>query len=349
MSEKTEKPTQKRLQKARKEGQFAVSKGATSAIQFVAFLLVLGSWGRGWFDEVQALTREVFDRAFRPELTTSSLTEVCAMLFRHLFVPLMAGGMLVFFAPITLHLVATRFGFSLKPMAPSGAKLNPFSKLMRMPKQNAAAVLQASAVLALLAVAAYWRAESKAQELFAMPLTSFDRIRETVFRSFSDLLWDAAGVFVLAGAVDFIWQRFKFAKQMKMSRQDIQDEYRETEGNPQTKGRLKRIRRDHLRRRMMRRVPEATAVVVNPTHYAVALLYDSERGSAPVVVAKGRNYLAQRIRTLAETHRVPVIENPPLARALYKFVPLGAEIPDNLYRAVAEVLAYIYKRVGIRG
>jgi flagellar biosynthetic protein FlhB len=347
--QRTEKPTQKRLQKARKEGQFAVSKGFTSAVQFVTMLLVLGAWGRTWFEDVEALTVEVFRRAFRPEITQTGLLETCATLFAHIFLPLMGGGALVLLAPFAIHLASTRFGFSMKPFLPSGAKLNPVSKLLRLPKQNAAAVLQALAVLGLCAAAVYWVAGSKAEELYTLPLTSLETAKETILHSFSNLLWDAAGVVIAAGVVDFVWQRFQFAKKMKMSRQEIRDEYKETEGNPQSKARLRRMRRDQLRRRMLRKVPEATAVVVNPTHYAVALKYDSQAGGAPVVIAKGRNYLALRIRKLAETHSVPVVENPPLARALYKYVPIGGEIPGNLYRAVAEVLAYVYKHVGLKG
>jgi flagellar biosynthetic protein FlhB len=261
----------------------------------------------------------------------------------------MAGGAVVFLAPFALHLGSTRFGFSVKPLLPSGNKLNPFNKLMRMPKQNLAAVLQALAVIGLSVLAAYWLAGSKAEELYTLPLTSLDVAKESLLHAISKLLWDAAGVLIAAGAIDFVWQRFKFAKQMKMSRQEIRDEWKEAEGNPQSKARIRRMRRDQARRRMLKKVPQATAVVVNPTHYAVALKYESDTGAAPVVLAKGRNYLALRIRTLAETHRVPVVENPPLARALYKYVPVGAEIPSNLYRAVAEVLAYVYKRIGLRG
>jgi len=203
-------------------------------------------------------------------------------------------------------------------------------------------------VLALSGAAAYGLAGARAEGLYTLPLTSLDMARETILQSFWDLLVDAAGVLVVFGAIDFVWQRFRHGKKMKMSRQEIRDEFKESEGNPQMKGRLRRMRRDQARRRMLRRVPEATAVVVNPTHYAVALKYDSEGGGAPQVLAKGKNYLALRIRTLAETHRIPVVENPPLARALYKHVPVGGEIPKNLYRAVAEVLAYVYKHIGLK-
>jgi flagellar biosynthetic protein FlhB len=128
-----------------------------------------------------------------------------------------------------------------------------------------------------------------------------------------------------------------------MSKQEIKEEIKDLEGNPQMKARIRRLQRDRLRRQMMKEVPKATAVIVNPTHYAVAIRYQMESMSAPVVVAKGKNYLALRIRQKATEHEVPIVENPPLAQALYQSVDVGQEIPAHLYRAVAEILAYIFK------
>jgi flagellar biosynthetic protein FlhB len=128
-----------------------------------------------------------------------------------------------------------------------------------------------------------------------------------------------------------------------MSKQEIRDEVKETEGNPLMKSRIRRIQRERLRHKMMKEVPKATAVIVNPTHYAVALRYSLDSMATPVVVAKGKNYLAQRIRQRAVEYQVPIIENPPLAQALYRSVEVGQEIPAHLYRAVAEILAYVYK------
>jgi flagellar biosynthetic protein FlhB len=131
--------------------------------------------------------------------------------------------------------------------------------------------------------------------------------------------------------------------QLRMSKQEIKDEHKEMDGNPQTKMRIRRIQRDLARKRMMQNVPKATAVIVNPTHYAVALRYEPESMVAPVIVAKGKNYLALRIRQIALDNQVPLIENPPLARGLYAAADIGQEIPPHLYKAVAEILAYIFR------
>jgi flagellar biosynthetic protein FlhB len=166
---------------------------------------------------------------------------------------------------------------------------------------------------------------------------------QQVCGSLGTLLWKACGVFLIFGAVDLLRQRRRHSKGLRMSKQEIRDEFKETEGNPQMKSRIRRIQRDRLRHQMMKEVPTATAVIVNPTHYAVALRYSLDSMATPVVVAKGKNYLALRIRQRAMEHQVPIIENPPLAQALYRSVEVGQEIPANLYRAVAEILAYVYK------
>jgi flagellar biosynthetic protein FlhB len=161
--------------------------------------------------------------------------------------------------------------------------------------------------------------------------------------SLTALLWRGAGLFMLFGTIDLVRQKRRYAKDMRMSRHDIKEEFKESEGNPQMKMRIRRLMRDRIRRNMMKQVPTATAVIVNPTHYAVAIRYQLDWATAPRVVAKGKNYLALRIRQRALDHQVPLIENPPLAQALYKSAEIGQEIPANLYRAVAEILAYVYR------
>jgi flagellar biosynthetic protein FlhB len=161
--------------------------------------------------------------------------------------------------------------------------------------------------------------------------------------SLVELCWRAAVVFLVFGAIDLFRQMRRYKRDLRMSRQELKEEVKDVEGNPQMKARIRRLQRDRARRHMMKEVPTATAVIVNPTHYAVAIRYQMESMAAPAVVAKGKNYLALRIRQKATEHQVPIVENPPLAQALYKSVEVGQEIPAHLYRAVAEILAYIFK------
>jgi type III secretion system FlhB-like substrate exporter len=164
-----------------------------------------------------------------------------------------------------------------------------------------------------------------------------------VVQALLDLLLQAAAVLLLLGAFDFYRQRRKMDKRLKMTKHEVRQEQRDLEGNPQIKARVRRLQRDMRRRRMIRAVPEATVVVTNPSHYAVALKYDSETMPAPLVLAKGLDFLALRIRAIAEENRIPIVENPPLAQALHRSCEVGSEIPPELYRAVAEILAYIYR------
>jgi flagellar biosynthetic protein FlhB len=164
-----------------------------------------------------------------------------------------------------------------------------------------------------------------------------------------DAMRKASFVLLALGLVMLVRERSRYSSRLRMSKQELRDELRDSEGNPQTKARIRRLQRDMRRKNMMREIAKATAVIVNPTHYAVAIRYEQGAMAAPLVVAKGKNYLAARIRLRANENLIPIIENPPLAQALYKSVDVGQEIPAHLYRAVAEILAYIFKLMGNTG
>jgi flagellar biosynthetic protein FlhB len=242
-----------------------------------------------------------------------------------------------------LQMGVTRFGFALNKLAPNFSRLSPLSKLKEIPRQNIPALFQALAMLPLVGYAIWYLAKERAVQALLLPLVSVESAAAAVGASIQQLLWRATAIFVVLGLVNFVRQRRQFAGDLKMSKQELRDEAKESEGNPQMKQRVRRIQRDLRRSNMMANVPTATAIVVNPTHFAVAIKYSMESMAAPTVVAKGKNYLALRIRQLAIENQVPIIENPPLAQALYKSVEVGQEIPADLYRAVAEILAYIFK------
>jgi flagellar biosynthetic protein FlhB len=186
-------------------------------------------------------------------------------------------------------------------------------------------------------------ARDRVEQFMRLPFLGLQAGVQLIASSVEDLLWKAAGLFLVLGAIDLFRQRRRHRKDLMMSKQEIREEAKESDGNPMVKSRIRRIQRDLLRRRMMSEVPKATAVIVNPTHFAVAIRYRPEGMAAPMVVAKGKNYLALRIRQRAIESQVPIVENPPLAQSLYRSVEVGQEIPPALYRAVAEVLAYIFR------
>jgi flagellar biosynthetic protein FlhB len=342
-SGKTEEPTQRRLLKARQEGQFAAAKELVAAMQFAVFLALLGAGGAAWFRGFQASVREIWRLAFEPELRVVQLERLAWQLFWKNGLPLLLAGMAVTVATLAFRLVTTQFGFSWKKLAPDFARFNPLSKLQQLPAQNLAMLGEAAILLPLFLWAVYKVTSEKFEVFLMLPLGSIQSGCSFFGRSVIELFWKAAGLFLVFGCVDFFRQLRKHRQDLRMSKQDIKEEMKDLEGNPQIKAKVRRLQRDRARRNMMKEVPTATAVVVNPTHYAVAIRYHMEEMAAPLVVAKGKNYLALRIRQKATEHQVPIVENPPLAQALYKSVDVGQEIPPHLYRAVAEILAYIFK------
>src|SRR5580704_10159250 len=341
--EKTEKATPRRLIKARREGQFASSHDFVSGLQFTVFVLLIAQTGPSLLSTLKEVTRGLFIEAFRGDLGPATLVGILHEALSHGLSPLVYASGILLVTAFAFQFTATGFSFSLSRMVPKASNFDVFSKLKSLPQKGLVSAIQAVALVAVFGATIYWIVTKSGERLLMIPLSSFQVGLETLRSLCMDLLWKAAALFLLFGFIDFFRQKRKFSKQMRMSKQDIRDEVKESEGNPQTKMRIRRLQRDVRRRRMMDEVKTATAVIVNPTHYAVAIRYHHDTMAAPLVVAKGKNYLALRIRARALEFDVPLIENPPLAQALYKSVEVGQHIPHHLYRAVAEILAYIYR------
>jgi flagellar biosynthetic protein FlhB len=342
-SSKTEKPTQRRVDKARREGQFLSAKDFVSALQFLVFLGLLSAGGARWFTDFCQTTRSLFLLAFTPKLDPRDLSRIAWQMFWNHALPLAIGGMGLVVVTLAIRLGTTKFGFSLKKLAPDLTRLSPVAKLRQLPQQNLPAFFQALLMLPLFLGAVYVVTRDRLDTMLLLPLESVESGFRFLGTSLMDLFWKAAGVFMVFGSIDLFRQMRRYQKELRMSKQEIREESKDIEGNPQMKARIRRLQRDRARRQMMKEVAGATAVVVNPTHFAVAIRYHMDSMAAPLVVAKGKNYLALRIRQRAIENQVPIIENPPLAQALYKSVDVGQEIPPHLYRAVAEILAYIFK------
>lgn len=344
--EKTEQATPRRLLKARREGQFASSHDFVSALQFTAFVMLAAHEGPSLISGLKEATRGLFIQAFRGDLGPATLIAILRDALSRSFTPLIYTSGILVIAAVLFQLASTGFSFNLSRLAPKASNFDVGEKFKSLPQKGFVSAVQAAALIAVFGAAIYWMLVKSGERLLMLPLSSFQIGLDTLRSMTMDLLWKGAALFLLFGFVDFFRQKRKFAKQMRMSKQDIRDESKESDGNPQTKMRIRRLQRDVRRRRMMDEVKTATAVVVNPTHYAVAIRYHHESMDAPLVVAKGKNYLALRIRARALEFSVPLIENPPLAQALYKSVEIGQHIPPHLYRAVAEILAYIYRLMG---
>jgi flagellar biosynthetic protein FlhB len=342
-SSKTEQPTARRLSKARTEGHFPVSREFVTALQFLAFVALVSAKGPEWIIQTRYLIRELVERAFQPAFGVKDVVFLFTVVLQHAFVPLGLAGAFLLVITLAMQLATTKIGFSLKKLQPNIQRLNPLPKLQQMPKENVTAMLRSVFMLLLFGTVVYLIVRDSIDTLIVIPLADARVGIQQVGSSVVELLWKSSAIFLAFGCIDLFRRRRQYQAEMRMSRQEVRDEVKESEGSPEIKMRIRRLRRDLRRRRMMQAVPTATAVLVNPTHYAVALRYDHDSMAAPVVVAKGRNYLALRIRQLAVHHHVPLIENPPLAQALYKSVDVGQEIPPHLYRAVAEILAYVFR------
>ncbi len=340
--QRTEPPTPQRIRKAREDGRFPASRELVSGIQFLAWAALLNLAGQ-WLPPALRTFRMLMAAAFEPE----DRVDILRLVSRG---PLLAEAGLLAGAGATVaglgllaHFCVTGFGFAPAKAAPDLNRLNPARTLRELPRRNMDSLTLAVLFLPLLLAALWWVVANRWAEFQRLPLLPLPRGVEAVGRAAGSLLWKGALLLLAWGAIDLLRQRRRYLKDLRMTRQEVREEHRQSEGSPEVKLRIRRLRRDLLRRRMMSQVPKATAVIVNPTHYAVALRYDQPSMAAPAVVAKGKNYLALRIRDKAIEHRVPVVENPPLARALYQQVEVGQEIPVSLYRAVAEVLAYVFR------
>ena len=342
-AEKTEQPTPRRKQKAREEGQVASSRELTSAVQFavaVGLLIVFG-------DQIGAGLRQgmhgLFQEAFRESISVERLRLMVMTLgLEPLSFVGVLGGVLLSLA-VLMQLAQTGFAISPKRLQPDVSRLNPGPKLRQLPGDNVSQTLKALVLLPLMAATFWLLVDAELEGFLQLPKVSLQSGVLAVAEALGELLTKAAVLLLLVGTFDFYRQRRKLFKKLKMTKYEVKQEQKDLEGHPLIKAKVRRLQREMLRRRMMSSVPDATVVVTNPTHYAVALEYRPETMVAPLVVAKGLDYLALRIRAVAEEHGVPIVENPPLARALYQSTEVGGEISAQLYAAVAEILAYIFR------
>jgi flagellar biosynthesis protein FlhB len=345
-TDKTEKPTAQRLRKAREEGQFLSSRGFLGAIEFLVFVALAGKLVPAWSQALEHSMSRVLQDAMRGDMGSAEWPALVRGLFIETLTPLATLGAVLLAAPLAVHLSMTRLGFNFGKIAPDLKRLNPVSRLRDLPAQNLKATLEAVALLGALTLALYSFWESNAALLLRLPLEGVRTAAAQVGAAIESLLWKAAALFLVFGIFDLVQQYRKHMSTLRMTKQDVREEHRRNEGDPQIKQRIRRLRRDLLRRQMMRQVPTATAVIVNPTHFAVAIRYEMETMPCPIVVAKGKNWLALRIRQIATQNEIPVIENPPLARALYQAVEPGRAVSPEFYKAIAEILAYVYKLMG---
>jgi flagellar biosynthetic protein FlhB len=349
--ERTEKATPKKKEEARKKGQVAISREVSSAMVLLAslgFFYFAGSWMFWHLSEV--ITR-VFHNIGTLQFNTINDARVFSLeLMSRLLVILTPFLLPLAVFGLAANILQVGFKMSTEAIAPKMNKLNPISGMKRFVSLKSLVELAKSIVkLLFIGTIAYLLVKS---DIAAFPLLIHQEVGQIlvfIARVSLKISFFVCLALVVLAVLDFLYQRWQHEKDLKMTKQEVKDEQKQTFGDPKVKSRIRSMQLEMARRRMMEAVPEADVVITNPTHLAIAIRFNAEEMIAPLVLAKGAGHVAQRIKEIAIEHQVPLVEDKPLAQALYKMVELGDYIPAELYRAVAEVLAYVYRLKGMYG
>ena len=342
--QRTEEATPRRREELRKQGQVARSTELNSALILFLGAVVLYFAGPA----VSAGLRTMMTQCLGDYISRPLTPAACSTMIVHVgssalgaFGPLMGG---LFVAAAVASYSQVGFMVTSESLSPKLERLDPFKGFGRLVSAKSIAKLLATLLkVSIVGVLAYLYLRHRMKDCPPLLDCSIAAIYGLFCRWTFELIFIIALAFLLIAIADYGFQRWDFERDIRMTKQELREELKRSEGDPLVKGRVRQIQREMANRRMMHEVPKADVVIKNPTHYAVALRYEARKNKAPVVVAKGMNLIAQKILEIAREHGVPEVENKPLAQIIYKTVEIGSEIPPALYRAVAEVLAYVYR------
>ena len=342
--ERTEEPTSKRLEQAREKGQVARSKELGTAAVLLAASVGFAITGPAIATSLYNMMKQIFTMERAQIFDTNSMYRVWGVVGNEL-----AWSLLSFIALLALvsflgNIVLGGMSFSVKAFMPKGSKMNPMNGFKRMFGTQALVELtKGIAKFSVVAVAAYLLLDIYFYDILTL---SSDHLPGNVYHALDLLVWMfivLCSSMLLIVVIDVPFQIWNHNKQLKMTKQEIKDEYKDSEGQPEIKGRVRQMQREIAQRRMMAEVPNADVIVVNPEHYAVAVKYDVSRSSAPFLIAKGVDDVAFKIREIAREHDVAIVSAPPLARAIYHTTKVDQQVPEGLFTAVAQVLAYVFQ------
>jgi flagellar biosynthetic protein FlhB len=343
-SQKTEDPTSRRLDEARTRGQVANSREVNNLLMLGVFSMSVLLFGGTAASAIYQATMPFIES---PDLVPADFEHLVALGWKLLGVLLLAGAV-----PLVLAVIAAvgagylQFGlvFSAEGITPKLDKISPLAGLKRMfSSRSLAEFVRGLLKLAVVGSVAMFLILPEVAHLNKLIGMEMVQLLGETKALLAKLLIGVVAIVAAIAAIDVIYQRLQHMREMRMSRQEIKDEFKETEGDPLVKGRLRQLRMERTRRRMMAQVPQSDVVVTNPTHYAVALKYDPNSMGAPKMMAKGVDQVAAKIREIAKEHGIPIVENPPLARGLFAAVDVDQEVTPEFYKAVAEVISYIFK------
>lgn len=344
--EKTEDPTSKRESEARKKGQVAKSAEVNAVCLFITAFTVLQVYGNSIYSELLSVMHYMFTEFSRQPFTIEAihgLFLLLCMVFLKTLMPLMAS---IFVVMIVVNVAQVGLSFNTESLMPNFDKLNPISGMQKLLSPKVLVELLKAIVKVIIVI--YYLYKFIAQEIDSLPAMVLSDLKLDVGYSIDllvRLVYDICKVMLVFALFDYGYQWWNHNQSLKMSKQEVKEEMKQTEGNPQIKSKIKQKQREMAMQRMMSEVPKANVIVTNPTHFAVALKYENDM-PAPLVVAKGKDLVALKIKEIAKNNNVAIVENKPLARIVYQTVQIGDIIPPELYQAVAEVLAYVYKLKG---
>lgn len=340
--ERTEEATGKRRQDYREKGQVAQSKEVTTAALLTFSLLLWVFYARYFWSDLTEVMRSLLQKVGQYEVTVLSVFQLgwdMALAMWALLWPIFLLSLLVGFLSSFLQVGPL---WSTKVFQPDISKFNLIKGMAKfVSKRSAIELIKSLAKISLIGAVAYKTVSNE----FAMALTlvNLELSQTLIFLGNTAflVLAKSCGILIVLAILDFAFSKYEMEQKMKMTKQEVKEEFKDTEGDPQLKARIRSVQQQMARKRMMSEVPQADVVITNPTHFSVAISYNREAMDAPTVVAKGADHLAFRIREIAREHHVPIVENKPVARALYK-LEIGDQVPEEMFKAVAEILAYVY-------
>lgn len=341
--ERTEEPTEKRRREFREKGQVAQSREVNTAMLLTGTLILWSFYAPSFWENIKSFLSVFWNLSSEFSLTSSALRTMLIFVVQKLLLliwPMLLTCLVIGFFSSYLQI---GWLFTVKPLQPDLNKLDPIKGMNKfVSKRSFFEAAKSFGKVFLVGTLAYWTLFDRFDQFLVIAGIDLETAIGFLAEAMFTILLKCCLLLSIIAVVDYYFSRHEMEKKMKMTKQELKEEYKETEGDPQIKQRVRMIQREISKKRMMAQVPQSDVIITNPTHYAVALRYKKEEMNAPVVVAKGADHLAIKIKEIGRLHGVTMVENPAVARALYK-VELGQTIPEQMYKAVAEILAYVYK------
>ncbi len=342
--DRTEKATSKKRQEAREKGNVPRSNEVNSAVILLVSSLCFIMFGKGMFGNLKLVARQIFANFSSMEITITNIQKIsinAGLSFAYIIGPFMLSLMI---AGVVANVMQSGITLSAQSIQPKLEKINPLSGFKRLfSLRSFVELLKNILKMTIILIVGYNTIKGEYTEFYDLTNQEISQIIGFIGSLSLKLFLRVGGVFILLAALDFLYQKYEYEKNLKMTKQEIKEEFKQSEGDPLIKSRIRSIQREQARRRMMSEVPNADVVIVNPIHVAVALKFNSDEMTAPVVVAKGLRKVAEKIKEIARENNIPIVEKPLVARLLYKSAEVGREIPVELYQVVAEILAYVYQ------